>query len=327
VPPLGLESVPARTVRAGYKPWRMAVWLGHLTGSGFNHLVPGAELFHATEHLLPPLQGVPTVLTVHDMIFRLFREHQKALNYWYLNSTMPIYCQRADAIITVSEASKQDILNQYALDPAKVSVIHEAAAPDFSRVSAGQAEEVRSRYGLPEQYLIHVGTIEPRKNLTRLVEALQLLREQGIRIPLVIVGSRGWLYHGFFGRLDELQVRDSVHFPGYVPAADLPLLYGAATAAVVPSLYEGFGLPVLEAMACGIPVASSEAASLREIGGDAACYFEATDVSAMANVIRSVWTQADLREEMRARGLLQAAKFSWERAATETMAVYQQLVG
>ncbi|MEJ2735986.1 MAG: glycosyltransferase, partial [Anaerolineae bacterium] len=102
--PEGLESVSARTVRAGYKPWRMAVWMGQLAGVGFNRLVPDADLFHATEHLLPPLRGVPTVLTVHDMIFKLFPEHQKRLNYWYLNATMPLYCRRADAIITVSES-------------------------------------------------------------------------------------------------------------------------------------------------------------------------------------------------------------------------------
>ena len=110
-PPAGLEAVPARTVRAGYKPWRMAVWLGHLAGLGFDRLVPGAELFHATEHLLPPLHGVPTVLTVHDMIFKLFPQPQKRLNYWYLNATMPLYCRRADAIITVSECSKRDIVD------------------------------------------------------------------------------------------------------------------------------------------------------------------------------------------------------------------------
>jgi glycosyltransferase involved in cell wall biosynthesis len=324
--PAGLEWVPVRTVRAGYKPWRMAVWLGHLTGVGFNRLVPGAELFHATEHLLPPLPGLPTVLTVHDMIFKLFPEHQKVLNYWYLNSTMPIYCRRADAIITVSQASKQDILDHYALDPAKITVIYEAAAPEFAPADEGLTEEVRARYGLPDRYLVHVGTIEPRKNLTRLVEALQQLRDEGLRIPLVVVGGKGWLYDDFFRRLEELTVCDSVCFPGYVPAADLPLLYAAASAAVVPSLYEGFGLPLLEAMACGTPVVSSTAASLREIGDDAACYFEATDVPAMAEVIRSVWTDADRRAEMRSRGLAQAARFSWDRAADETMAVYQRLL-
>jgi glycosyltransferase involved in cell wall biosynthesis len=325
--PPGLENVPSRTVRAGYKPWRMAVWIGHLARVGFDRLIPRAELFHATEHLLPPLQGVPTVLTVHDMIFRLFPEHQKRLNYWYLNATMPMYCRRAGAIITVSQSSKQDIVNQYRLDPSKITVVYEAASPEFTPADAATVEGVRRRYGLPERFLIHVGTIEPRKNLTRLVEALQMLREQGVRIPLVVVGSRGWLYAEFFRKLAELDVRDSVVFPGYVPAGDLPPLYSAATAAVVPSVYEGFGLPLLEAMACGTPVLSSTASCLPEVGGEGAYYFEPTSVTAMAEAIRSVLADDDLQAEMRARGLARVSGFSWEKAAEETMAVYHQVLG
>jgi len=297
-----------------------------LAGLGFNRLVPDAELFHATEHLLPPLRGVPTVLTVHDMIFRLFREHQKPLNYWYLNATMPLYCRRADAILTVSESSKDDIVTHYGLDPDRITVIYEAASPEFVPVPPGAQEEVRRRYGLPERYMIHVGTIEPRKNLTRLVEALQLLRDRGVAIPLVVVGSKGWLYDSLFGRVKELEAGQAVFFPGYVPLADLPAVYGAATVAAMPSVYEGFGLPVLEAMACGTPVVSSNASSLPEIGGDAARYFDALEVEEMAETIGEVWTDADLREEMRGQGLAQAARFSWERAAKETMAVYDRIL-
>jgi glycosyltransferase involved in cell wall biosynthesis len=325
-PPAGLESIPARTVRAGYKPWRMAVWLGQLAGLGFNCLVPGAELFHATEHLLPPLRGVPTVLTVHDMIFKLFPEHQKRLNYWYLNATMPLYCRRADAIITVSEFSKRDMVKHYGLDPAKVTVVHEAAASEFAPALPGAVDEVRQRYGLPDRFLIHVGTIEPRKNLSRLVEALQLLRDEGLTIPLVVTSAKGWLYHDFFRRLDELEVRDAVHLTGYVPAADLPALYGAATAAVLASVYEGFGLPMLEAMACGTPVASSNASCLPEIGGEAARYFDPHDVQDMAEAIRVVWTDGEVRTEMRRQGIAQAARFSWKRAAEETLAVYDSIL-
>jgi glycosyltransferase involved in cell wall biosynthesis len=167
-----------------------------------------------------------------------------------------------------------------------------------------------------------VGTIEPRKNLTRLVEALHLLREKGLDIPLAVVGQKGWLYTGLFHRLEELGMEDSVHFPGYVAMSDLPLLYGAATIAAMPSVYEGFGLPVLEAMACGTPVVCSSASSLPELGGKAARYFDPYDVDAMAAAIHSVWTRGSLREEMREQGLEQAAKFSWERAAEETLALY-----
>jgi glycosyltransferase involved in cell wall biosynthesis len=142
----------------------------------------------------------------------------------------------------------------------------------------------------------------------------------------VIVGGKGWLYDSFFKRLEELEVHDSVFFPGYVPSADLPALYSAATAAVMPSVYEGFGLPVLEAMACGAPVVSSNASSLPEIGGDAALYFEPLDLNGMLDAIRAIWADADLRFELSQRGLEQAARFSWERAARETMAVYERLL-
>ncbi len=326
VPPRGLEDVPRRTVRAGYKPWRMAVWLGQLAGVGFNRLFPDAELFHATEHLLPPLDGVPTVLTVHDLIFKLFPQHQKRLNYWYLNATMPLYCRRAGAIITVSRCSRDDIVRHYGLDPAKVVVIYEAASPEFTPPPPAAVEAVRRRYGLPERFLIHVGTIEPRKNLIRLVEALQRLRDEGVVIPLLLVGGKGWLYGDFFRRLEALEVREDVRLTGYVPAADLPFLLGAATVAVMPSVYEGFGLPVLEAMACGTPVVCSGTSSLPEVGGEAALYFDPYDVAAMAEAIRRVWADADLRAEMRQQGLQQAARFSWERAAAETEKVYNRLL-
>lgn len=326
-PPAGLEQLPAKTVRAGYKPWRMAAWMGHLAGLGFNRLVPDARLFHATEHLLPPLVDVPTVLTVHDMIFRIFPEHQKRLNYWYLNATMPLYCRRASAIITVSETSKQDILSHYGLDSSKITVVYEAASPEFVPAGRMALDGARRKYGLPDRYLIHVGTIEPRKNLTRLVEALALLHSHGLRIPLVVVGGKGWLYDDFFKRLEGLPVRDAVLFPGYVPSADLPLLYSAASVAVVPSIYEGFGLPVLEAMACGTPVIASSASSLPEIGGDAARYVEPSSVPAIAEAISSVWVNADLQADMRARGLARAALFSWDKAAIETLAVYNRLLG
>ena len=302
LPPEGLESTPARTVQAGYKPWRMAVWMGQLARIGFNNLVPGAELFHATEHLLPPLRGVPTVLTVHDMIFKLFPQHQKRLNYWYLNATMPLYCRRADAIITVSESSKRDMVAEYGLEPDRVNVIYEAAAPEFVPAAPQAMDEVRRRYGLPERYLIHVGTIEPRKNLTRLVKALERLRKDGLTIPLVVVGGKGWLYDEFFRRLEQSEVRDSVTFPGYVPSADLPAIYSAACVAAVPSVYDGFGLPVLEAIACGTPVVSSRASSLPEMGGEAARYFDPYDVEAMADAIGDVWRDGQLQGEMREVG-------------------------
>jgi glycosyltransferase involved in cell wall biosynthesis len=325
-PLAGLEAIPTRSVRAGYKPWRMAVWLGQLARLSFERLLPGAELYHATEHLLMPLHQVPTVLTVHDLIFHRFPEHHKRLNYWYLNAAMPLYCRRASAIIAVSQATKEDLVQFYAVDPARVTVVHEAAAPHFAPASPAQITQARARYGLPEDYLLHVGTIEPRKNLSRLVEALHRLRAGGEKVHMVMVGNKGWLYQSFFERLEELALDDAVVLPGYVPDVDLAAVYSGARLVAVPSLYEGFGLPVLEAMACGVAVVCSDTSSLPEVGGSAACYFDPTDVEAIADTILKVWRDNALRERMHQDGLARAGQFSWARAADETLAVYKQVI-
>ncbi|TET55068.1 MAG: glycosyltransferase family 1 protein, partial [Anaerolineales bacterium] len=174
--PAGLEHITARTVALGYKPWRMLVWLGQLARLGFDRLLPDGELFHATEHLLPPLRGIPTVLTVHDLIFRHLPAHHKRLNRWYLNATMPLYCRRASHIIAVSDYTRQDLIEAYGVSPDKITVVHEAADPQFRPWPSHAVEAVRARYGLPERYLLLVGTVEPRKNLGLLAEAFETLK-------------------------------------------------------------------------------------------------------------------------------------------------------
>jgi glycosyltransferase involved in cell wall biosynthesis len=322
----GLEHLPARTVALGYKPWRMLVWLGQLARAGFDRLLPGAELFHATEHLLLPLRSIPTVLTVHDLIFRHLPVHHKPLNRWYLNLALPLFCRRATHIIAVSEHTRRDLIDTYAVPPEKVTVVHEAADPHFGPRSPAAVEAARSRYGLPERFLVFVGTIEPRKNLARLLEAFETIHAEGLADGLVIVGKRGWLTGDFFARLEQSPVRDAVHLPGYVPDEDLPAVYAGAQALAFPSLYEGFGLPVLEAMACGTPVVASNSSCIPEIGGEAARTFDPLDVAEMIEALRRVLTEPALREEMRTRGLAQAARFSWEQAASQTADIYHALL-
>ena len=300
----------------------MLVWLGQLAHIGLDRLLPGAELFHATEHLLLPLRSVPTVLTVHDLIFHHLPAHHKPLNRWYLNLTLPLYCRRASHIVTVSEHTRRDLVSTYDLAPEKVTVIHEAADPRFCPQSPQAVAAVRARYSLPDRYLLFVGTLEPRKNLIRLLSAFETIHAEGLAEGLVIVGRRGWLYDDFFARLEESPAREAVILPGYVPDEDLPTIYTGAQASVLPSLYEGFGLPVLEAMACGTPVAASNVSSIPEIGGDAALYFDPLDVEAMTEALRGLLRDGDMRDGMRTRGLAWATRFSWERAAAETEAVY-----
>ena len=325
-PLVGLEHVPRRTIRAGYKPWRMAVWLGQLARIGFDRLVPDATLFHATEHLLLPLSRRPTILTVHDLIYRLFPQHHKRLNYTYLNAAMPLFVRRANAIITISEASKRDLINAYGVPADKVHVVYEAASPSFQPQPMAAQSRVRALYGLPDRYLLYVGTIEPRKNLPRLLQAVEALRAQGLDIGLAIVGSKGWLYDDLFQQLERSPARHAVVLPGYLPDGDLPAVYAAAEVAVLASVYEGFGLPVLEAMASGVPVVCSHAASMPELGGDAARYFDPYSVAEMTAVIGQVLRDDALRAEMRRQGFAQAARFSWTRAAQETMDLYRRVI-
>jgi glycosyltransferase involved in cell wall biosynthesis len=325
-PLAGLEHLPTHTVTLGYKPWRTLAWLGQLAPVGLDNLLPDAELFHATEHLLLPLRSIPTVLTVHDLIFRHLPEHHKPLNRWYLNLTMPLYCRRATHVIAISECTRHDLVAAYGLPPEKVTVVYEAADFRFRPQPSEAVAAVRARYGLPDRYLLFVGTIEPRKNLTRLLSAFEVVHAEGLTDGLTIVGKRGWLYGDFFARLEASPVRNAVLFPGYVPDEDLPAVYAGAQALVFPSLYEGFGLPVLEAMACGAPVVASHVSSIPEVGGEAALFFDPTDTDEMAQTIRCLLHDAALRGEVQVRGLTQATRFSWERAADETRAVYDAVL-
>ncbi|CUS03105.2 putative glycosyltransferase [Candidatus Promineifilum breve] len=326
--PDGLPAAtPQRAVNLGYKPWRMAVLLGHLGRLPFNRLVPDAELFHSTEHLLLPLRGVPTVLTVHDLIFKQFPDYHKRLNYWYLNQAMPLYCARATAIIAVSEASKRDLVQYYGVDPAKVTVVYEAAAAHFTPPTPAGIDHVRRQYNLPLRFLLHLGTIEPRKNLLRLLDAFQIVRRSWPDLHLLLAGGRGWLFDDFFARIEAEGLGDVVRPLGWVADEDLPGIIGAAALAVQPSLYEGFGLPILEHMACGQVVAASDAGSHPEVGGAAAAYFDPMDVAGMAGTIARLLTDRDEYAQRRALGLEQAARFSWARAAAETTAIYDRLLG
>jgi glycosyltransferase involved in cell wall biosynthesis len=319
-------DVAQRHISWGYKPWRMAVLLGHLGQMSFNHLIPEAELFHSTEHLLLPLRDVPTVLTVHDLIFKLFPEYHKKLNYWYLNKAMPIFCKRATAIIAVSEATKRDIVKYYDVDPAKVTVVYEAAANHFKPPHPARIDDVRFTYHLPEQYLIHVSTIEPRKNLMRLLDAFQILRRTSPDLHLLLAGGRGWLFDDFFARIEAEGLSQVVRPLGWIPDDDLPAIISAAALAVQPSLYEGFGLPILEHMACGQVVAASHGSSHPEVGGEAAAYFDPADTEEMAAVIARLLQDRGEYDYRRMLGLRQAAQFSWDRAAAETEAVYDHVL-
>ncbi|MEM2126284.1 MAG: glycosyltransferase family 1 protein, partial [Candidatus Methanosuratincola sp.] len=245
-----LRGFPHYTTALSYKLWRFSALLAHFLGFFQDRLLPGVDVFHATDHLLPNFSQIKTVFTLHDLIFLFHPETHKPLNRWFLTLMMPRFLRAADAVIAVSECTKRDAVRAYGIPEEKITVIYEGVSPRFRPANPEAVQAVRAKYGLPEHFILYVGTIEPRKNLVALLEAYAaiLTRNTQHAIRLVIVGKKGWLYEGFFRRLRELGLEERVHFTGYVPDEDLPALYSAADLFVFPSLYEGFGLPVLEAM-------------------------------------------------------------------------------
>lgn len=326
--PPALRALPRASVPLDARPWRMGVWGAHALGIGLDRYMPRVDVFHATEHLLPYVKHARTVFTLHDLIFRLYPEYHLPVNHWFLRNAMPYFLRRADAIIAVSECTRQDAVRFYRVPPDKVTVIYEGVNPtlrpetDLDRVRAA-----RQRYAGGNPFILFLGTLEPRKNIPALVDAVRALAARGLPHRLVIAGRRGWLYQGIFDHVRATGMQDAVEFLDYVPDADLPALFAACDAFVFPSLYEGFGLPPLEAMACGAPVVCSNTSALPEVVGDAALLVNPQSTSEIVAAVERVLTDPARRADMIGRGLQQAARFSWERAARETRAVYERVHG
>lgn len=281
------------------------------------------DLLHVPFYYLPP--GAPrcSVVTVYDVRFARFPDTYPPGRRTFLRLTVPWTLRRARHIVAISTFTKREIVDGCGVPPDRISVIPLAARAAFRPTpDAATLDRLRASHLLPEHFILAVGTLEPRKNLVRTVEALALLRDRGLPHHLVLAGmtyfGEGPLHaaiarHGLEGR---------VHLRGFVPDEELPALYSLAELFVYPSLYEGFGIPVLEAMACGTPVAASGTTSVPEVAGDAALLFDPTDVAAMADAMARMLEDSALAARLRAAGLARSAQFTWERTARETMAVY-----
>ena len=235
---------------------------------------------------------------------------------------MPLFVRRADAIIAVSRHTKRDILDLYGTPPQKVFVVGEGIEDHFRPVGAEEIRRVLERLAIRRPYLLMVGTLEPRKNHALAFEALARLKAEGWPHCLVVGGRRGWLFDAVQSKVEQLGLAEDVIFTGRVPDAELPALYSGADCFLMPSLYEGFGIPVLEAMACGAPVVCSTASSLPEVAGEAALYIDSMTGEGLAAAIRQVLSEPKTAEQMRSDGLRQAARFSWRGAAIATVDVY-----
>lgn len=284
------------------------------------------QLCHFTNYVAPLSLSCPFVITVHDMSLFLYSRLQPRRSLWLVRSIIPAVAKRASAIITVSRSAQRDILKVLGLPPQKVHVVYSAAAESYRVIKdTAQLQEVRRRYGLEVPFILSVSTIEPRKNLSRLVEAFAELRRQGRAEQLVLAGQVGWQYRPLLRQIEQIGLKNSVRLLGYVPPEYLPALYNLARAFAFPSLYEGFGLPALEAMACGVPVLTSNSSAMAEIGEDAAILVNPLCKEEIREGLLRLLTDDSLCEDLGRKGLTRAAQFSWDRAARETAAVYSKI--
>jgi len=287
-----------------------------------------ATLYHSAYYLMPYAPGMPSIVTCYDLVPLIYPQYFSAPQRLIFRTAHWLALRTARITLAISEATKSDLVRSFHIDPQRIVVTPLAADAHFQPPSRAAIDRVRQQHALPDRYLLYFGSNKPHKNVPHLVEAFGQLgiKAQGSGIGLVIAGHWDERYPQAKALVEQLGLKDVVRFIGPVQDADLPALYGGAEVFVFPSQYEGFGFPVLEAMACGAPVVCSNRSSLPEIAGDAALLCDPTDVEALAHALEQVLGDLDLRNTLRARSLNRAAQFSWEQTAQQTLEAYRSVV-
>lgn len=287
----------------------------------------GIDVLHSTHHTLP-LRPVRSrrVVTIHDVTFFRIPDRYPPLRRLYFKTVTKLAARVADAIIVPSDTVRDDVIRTLHAAPSQVHTVYEAAGQQFTMMPREESAVTAQKYGLTSPFVLSVGSREPGKNRARLLEALAALKADGVPTGLAVVGQEAWRFEGEDDLIARLSMQGHVRYLGYVPAEDLPALYNAATVFAFPSLYEGFGLPVLEAMACGTPVLTSNISATAEIASDAAVLVDPLDVASIRDGLRGLLTDSIVRDHYARRGLARAAQFSWQRAANETHAVYERVM-
>jgi glycosyltransferase involved in cell wall biosynthesis len=283
------------------------------------------DLYHAMAFVSPLLLTKPSVVTLYDLSFLHYPQVLTAARRLYLRLFTAVSCRRARRVIAISHSTARDSAASLGIPPEKIDV----AAPGYDTTAyqplpPEQVAAFRASKGLPERFWLFLGTLEPRKNLPTLLRAYAALKE---RPPLVLAGGKGWQYDEIFATIEDYHLADDVRLPGYVPFDELPLWYNSAEVFIYPSVFEGFGLPVLEAMACGTPVIISDASSLPEVAGDAGLRLPPRDEAAWTAALRRAYEDADWRAEAGERGLLEAKRYDWRETAAQTVQSYRRALG
>ena len=283
------------------------------------------DVYHA-QYILPPFLNCKTVVSIFDLAHERFPEFFHPIEARRSHHLIRWSARRADHVITVSRFSAQDLEELYGVSPEKITVTHLAAGKEFRLLDAGVCTElILRKYGLSAPFILYAGRLQARKNLPRLVQAYAQLKKRGIQEKLVLVGKRDWKSDDLLEAVREQNLTSDVVFVGYVPGEDLPHFYNAASVFVFPSIFEGFGLPIVESMACGTPTITSQGSSLEEVAGDAAVLVDPLSVVSIANAIEKVLGSAGLRQDLREKGLRRASDFSYQLAAAQTVRVYENL--
>ena len=297
-----------------------------------------AVAIYHTQYIVPFFVPKRTriVTHIHDVSFRVYPRYIASMDRLFLSLLIPRSLDRADAIVAPSEFTKREILKLYPRTTGKISVVYNAVAPEFFHIDTlgevareKQADAIRRKYHLPKTYILSVGTLQPRKNLPFLIELFARLRKEkeGADLGLVLVGNRSGHHvdRGIDEVIARLHVGDAVVFPGFVDQEDLPILMRSATLFVFPSYYEGFGIPLLEAMSQGVPVVASDTPALREAGGDAALFFPIGDIDRGVEMLRSACFSSSVRAALQEKGYAQSKQFSWERGAQSLLVTYEKI--
>jgi len=288
------------------------------------------DLYHSPDFVLPPLRHARGILTVHDLAFLMRPECADARLRAYLEEIVPRSVQRADFIIADSENTRNDLVVLLGVQPDSIAVVPGGVEERFAPVrDPDQLQRARRHLGVGNApFILAIGVLEPRKNLNRLMDAFGALKERGgvaADLKLVLAGGKGWLFDGIFQHHAESPVRDDILMPGFVPDEMLPAIYSAAEVLAFPSLYEGFGLPILEAMACGTPVVASRASCLPEVAEGAALMVDPTNVDGLSTALEQLLTDAEQRARLIERGRQRASEYTWRVAAERLLQVYQRV--
>jgi len=312
-----------RTALPTARPWARILWEQLLQPIELMRLRP--DLLHSLAFVSPWRPPCPAVVTVYDLSFKLTPDRFPPAQRLYLSAFTARSCHRARRVIAISESTRSDLVRLFGVPRSKVDVAYPGVSEAFRPLPAEQVAAFRAEHKLPERFILYLGTLEPRKNVDSLLRAFAEVRHGdpgtgGSRLHLVLAGARGWWYEELFRLIQSLDLTEAVHLPGYVPEAELPLWYNAAAAFVYPSSYEGFGLPVAEALACGRPVVTTTVSSLPEAGGEAALLVPPGDVEALTAAIQRA---LGLSPEELARGPAHSALFTWADTAAKTVAAYR----